>query len=514
VITILQKPAFYLIITALCVMILTSGCITSPVPEFQNKTSVISCFDEYAEATFLESGVPGMAVVIVENDTVIYLRCFGVANITTQEPVTPDTRFQIASISKSFTSATIASMVGTGDLSWDDRVAKINPEFRLSDPWVSEHTTFRDLLSHRTGLPEYGSDELLEFGYNRSEIISKLKYINLTGEFRSSYAYSNIGITSAAETAAIKAGMSWEDLITERIFVPAGMKNTTARFAEFAAAENHADTYPMINGTVIAGPLVSDEVNGPAGGISSTINDMTRYLRLQLNGGNLDGMQIINSSALNETHTAQNILASGNTGLSAYGFGWDITYKDGRVVVEHGGDLISGVSTYMMFYPNEDMGIVILTNGFPGGYSLKNALKNGWSDLYFKGDVQKDWYSIADGQITAALQPGSSINPDMKLPKAPDTAGPSRELSAYCGTYAQDYYGTIRIEANETGLLMYPGYSMTPVFLTPYDGDTFQDVLTLSGVYFTVGSDGIAAQIHVDTFELPWCSGTFVRTNS
>lgn len=129
--------------------------------------AIIPKFDTYAEQTFQRSGVPGMAIAIVKNDSVIYLRCFGVKNITTQEPVTPHTRFQLASLSKSFTSATIASMVGNDELSWNDRIASLYPEFQLDDPWITEHITFLDLLSHRTGLPEYVGDNLQELEYTR-----------------------------------------------------------------------------------------------------------------------------------------------------------------------------------------------------------------------------------------------------------------------------------------------------------------------------------------------------------
>ena len=195
-----------------------------------------------------------------------------VKNITTREPVNPDTRFQLASVSKSVTSAMIASMVGNGELSWDDPVASTDPGFVLSDPYVSNHATFRDLLSHRSGLPEYGGDDLQNgFGYTRPEIMSRLRYLGLTGSFRSSYGYSNIGITSAGEAAAMKAGKPYEDLVAERIFVPAGMYNTSARFSDFAGSADHADTYPMENGTPVAGPLLNDDVNSPAGGVSSTI---------------------------------------------------------------------------------------------------------------------------------------------------------------------------------------------------------------------------------------------------
>jgi len=525
--TISQKIITILIIAGLFCIILVTGCVTfpenngaavpdRPVPAAEAGSgqfdAIIPLFDTYAEQTFQKSGVPGMAVAIVKNDTVTYLRCFGSKNITTQEPVTPDTRFQLASISKSFTTATIASMVGKGELSWDDRVSSIYPAFRLADPWITEHATFRDLLSHRTGLPEYVGDELQDMGYNRSEIIGRLRYVTLTGDFRSSYAYANIDVTSAAEAASQRAGKPWEELVTERIFVPAGMTNTSARFADFAQSVDHADTYPMTNGTAEAGPLLNDDVNSPAGGVSSTINDMARYARLQLNEGSIDGNQIIAADALRETHTAHIIKKSTNSSIVAYGLGWEITAENGMVRVEHGGDLTSGVSTYITLYPAEKMAIVVLTNGFPGGHVLKRALTSGWDDLYFSGEIRKDWYGELEEQLMEAMKPGASvIGPQEGLPPAPANAKPPRALTYYEGPYTQDYYGTVRVEANTSCLLVYPGHRTNPMILVPYDGDTFLDTETKTGVNFTVGSTGTATSVRFTQFDMSGRNGTFVR---
>ena len=454
-----------------------------------------------------------MAVVVVKNDTVVYLRCFGVRNITTREPVTPDTRFQLASISKSFASASIASMVGDGELSWDDRVASLNPGFRLSDPWVTDHVTIRDLLAQRTGLPEYGGDDLqYAFGYNRSEIIGRLRYLTLTGAFRSSYAYSNIGVTSAAEAAALRAGKPWEDLVAERVFLPAGMHNTSARFADFATSEDHADTYYTVNATPEARPLLNDEVNSPAGGVSSTINDMARYARLQVDEGTIDGNQVIAADALRETHKPQNLRSFTGTGLTAYDLGWDTILENGHSRVEHGGDLDSGVSTYIVLYPEEKMSIVVLTNGFPEGHILKKTLTYGWNDLYYTGAVRKDYYAMGEQQINDALKPGSSIlSPFPEIPPAPAGAQPARSPAAYSGSYTQDYYGTVRIVPNATGLLVYPGHTATPFLLVPYNGDTFRDTSSGTAVKFTVRSDGTAASVWFTQFGTPGRNGTFVR---
>lgn len=527
--SILKHPVPIIIAGLICI-VLISGCVTSPAVQpaavqtaniatgttgAKDISTIIPKFDAYAEQSFTKSGVPGMAVAIVKNDTVVYLRCFGVKNITTREPVTPDTRFQLASISKSFTSASIASMVGRGELSWDDPVASLNPGFRLSDPWVADHVTIRDLLAQRSGLPEYGADELqYAFGYNRSEILSRLRYLGLTGAFRSSYAYSNIGVTSAAEAAATRAGKPWEDLVAERVFVPAGMHNTSARFADFATAADHADTYYTVNGTPEARALLNDEVNSPAGGVSSTINDMARYARLQVNEGTIDGKQVIAADALRETHKPQNLRTWSGTGLTAYALGWDTILENGHSRVEHGGDLDSGVSTYIVLYPEEKMSIVVLTNGFPGGFIQKKTLTYGWNDLYYTGAIQKDYYAMGEQQINAALKPGSSIlTPFPQIPPAPADAQPARSLASYGGSYTQDYYGTVRIVPNATGLLVYPGHTQTSFFLAPYDGDTFQDTSSDTAVKFTVGSSGTATKVWFTEFETPGRNGTFVRVS-
>ena len=522
-----QKPATILIIAGLFCITLFAGCAMSyqtPSPADQamktpygstgekNIAGLIPQFDVYARQVFNKSRVPGMAVAVVKNDSVIYLCSFGVKNLTTQEPVGPDTRFQLASISKTFSSASIASMVGRGELSWDDRVVSLYPGFRLSDPWISDHVTIRDLLMHRTGLPPYAGDELQDIGYNREEIINKLRLVPLMGDYRSSYAYSNIGITSAAEAAAKKAGMSWEDLVFDRVIVPAGMKNTSARFADFDNAADRVDTYSMMNGTPVAGPLLNDDVNSPAGGVSSTINDMTRYARLQLNDGSIDGKQVIDAAALKETHRPQIIMKTTNTSITAYDLGWETVAENGRLRVEHGGDLTSGVSTYITLYPEEKMAIVVLTNGFPGGHVLKKAVINGWDDLYFTGAVQKDWYSEIEVGVAAAMKPGTSAaGPLEPLPPAPAGAKHSRPAAAYQGSYSQDYYGTLRVEPDTGGLRLYAGHLTEPFFLVPYDGDTFSEKGTGTAVNFTTGSNGTVMGVHVVMFDHPWIKADFVR---
>lgn len=513
----------YLLIMLMCAALLAAGCVqptsvkepVQPAVSTAVKTSeapdavtLVPQFDAYAEKTFNKSSVPGMAVAIVKDDKVVYLRTFGVKNVTTKEPVGPDTKFQLASISKAVTATMIAEMVGNGELSWDDPIVSVNPGLTLSDPYVTQHVTFRDLLSHRSGLPEYGTDELQnDFGYTRPEIMGRLQYLGLPGAFRSSYAYSNIGITIAGETAAKKAGKSYEDLVAERIFMPAGMYNTSARFSDFAGSADRVEVYPMQTGTPVAGPLNNDDINSPAGGVSSTINDMARYARLQANGGSVDGKQVVNASALRETHTPSFIRSYYGSGMAGSGLGWNTYLDGGRTRVEKDGMFSHGIVTLITVWPEDRMALVVMTNRFPEGNPLTGSISNGWNELYYTGKIGKDWYGEAEKNLQAALD---SMTPQPV--EKPANPKPARDLKYYAGSYTQDYYGTVRIVEEAGTLMVYPGRSTTPFALVPYDGDTFSEVSGEGLVKFTAGTDGTTTGAWFSRYEMPGRSGAFVRS--
>ena len=512
----------YLILFLVCAAILAAGCaqqgtvpqqapatVSAPAgtPAAADTGPLVPQFDAYAEKTFNQSSVPGMAVAIVRDDKVVYLRTFGVKNVTTKEPVGPDTRFPLASISKSMTATMIASMVGDGGLSWDDTIVSVNPGFKLSDPYVTEHVTFRDLLSHRSGLPEYGTDELQnDFTYTRPEIMDRLRYLGLPGAFRSSYAYSNIGITIAGETAAKKAGKSYEDLVAERIFVPAGMYNTSARFSDFTRSADRVEVYPLQAGTPVAGPLNNDDINSPAGGVSSTLNDMVRFARLQANGGSIDGRQVINASALRDTHTPQFIKSYYGSGMVGSGLGWNTYLDGGRTRVEKDGMFSHGIATLITVWPEDKMALVVMTNKFPEGNLLTGSISNGWNELYYTGKIEKDWYGEAEKNMQAVFD---SMTP--KPVEKPANPMPARDLKYYTGSYGQDYYGTVRVVEESGKLMVYPGRSTTPFALAPFDSDTFSEASGEGIVKFNGGTGATASGAWFARYEAPGRNGTFVR---
>ena len=146
---------------------------------------VLPELDKLVEQTLKKTGVPGMAIAVVCKDQVVYLKGFGVREAGKEERVDADTVFQLASVSKPMASTVLAALVGEGLIDWDDRVIDHDPGFRLSDPFVTREVTLRDLLCHRSGLPDHAGDLLEDLGYDRAEVLRRLRYLKPASSFRS-----------------------------------------------------------------------------------------------------------------------------------------------------------------------------------------------------------------------------------------------------------------------------------------------------------------------------------------
>ncbi len=189
-----------------------------------------------------------MAIGVVSRDEVVYLKGFGVREAGTDQAVDADTVFQLASVSKPIASTVVAALVGDGVVGWDDHIVDHDPTFQMYDPWVTREVTLRDMFAHRSGLPDHAGDLLEDLGYDRTEVLHRLRYQRPDTSFRSTYNYTNFGLTEAAVAAARAAGESWEDLSAERLYRPLGMTATSSRFADFEAAPNHALTHVQVDG--------------------------------------------------------------------------------------------------------------------------------------------------------------------------------------------------------------------------------------------------------------------------
>jgi CubicO group peptidase (beta-lactamase class C family) len=360
---------------ALTLLAFSPSSPSSPLPNEQVQDA-IDALDEVAPQWLERSGVPGMAIAVVNADSVLYLRDFGVRRAGELGPVDPDTVFQLASVSKPISSTLIAGLVGDGIVNWSTPVASLVPEFRLSNSWVNASASIADGLSHRTGLPDHAGDLLEDLVFSQAQILDQLGYLDLA-PFRISYAYTNFAFTAAGLAAAAAAHQQWADLADQRLFAPLGMTRSSYRFADYIAKPNRAAIHAYVDGSYE--PLYERDADAqaPAGCASASVTDVATWLRLQLGDGRFEGEAIINPDALLQTHLPQ--VVSGPAKLSAarsdfYGLGWIVSYDDaGRVRLSHSGAFALGAATTLSFYPSEDIGIAVLTNGAPYGLAEATA---------------------------------------------------------------------------------------------------------------------------------------------
>jgi CubicO group peptidase (beta-lactamase class C family) len=478
--------------------------------------AILPEFEKTVTAGMRQTGVPGVAIVIVHRDEVVYLKGFGVRKIGADARVDADTLFQLASVSKPIATTALAALVGEGRLSWDDPVIKHFPQFQMSDPWVTREVTLRDFLCHRSGLPAFAGDLLEDLGYERRDILARLRFITPATSFRSGYAYTNFGFTAAAEAGARAAGKEWEDLVADKVYRPLGMKSTSSRFADFARAENRAVLHVREGERMVAKYVRQPDAQSPAGGVSTSARDLAQWMRLQLADGKFEGKQLIPAAALGETHrphmvTGFNPATFGKAGF--YALGWGVTYDDdGLVYLKHSGAFSLGVRTEVALLPKENLGIAVLANAFPTG--LPEGLSASFFDLYLHGKLGKDHVSFTEKMFLEAMK--QMEGPHRDYSKRPARPSPALPAARYAGQYRNDLFGTVEVVANGDNLRVVVGPKKTTFTLKHWDRDVFtyepagESATGTSAAVFRIGGDGHADQLLMESLN-DYQSGTFAR---
>lgn len=426
---------------------------------------------EIVDEVMATTGIPGVAVAIVHDDEVLAAEGFGVRNVDTGEPVGPDTVFQIASLSKPVSSTIMAALVGEGLFAWDDPIAEHAPELELSDPWVSDHVTFADAFSHRTGLPgAVAGNDLEELGFDRATIVERLRYVPLEG-FRAINSYSNFGMTYGGEAAAVAAGRAWDDVSEEVLFEPAEMDSTSMRRADFDAVEDRADPHVFRDDAWEVGVQRYPDPQAPAGGVSSTVEDLGRWVRLQLADGALDGEQLVDAEALDVSRTPHIVTRPAPTTDALptfYALGWNTEMPvGGDLAWNHSGAFSTGASTVAKLLPAHDLGVVVLTNGEPKG--IPEAIADAVLDAALTGEPNTaEWLELWGPRFVGLLgEPNEFPEPSEPVAAQAD--------EVYVGTYANDYVGTAEVRVDAGGgleLVLGPeGVTVYP--LEHHDGDEF-----------------------------------------
>jgi CubicO group peptidase (beta-lactamase class C family) len=459
-----------------------------------------------------KTGVPGMAVAVVQRDRTLYLKGFGVRRVGSPEKVGPDTVFQLASVSKPLAATVVAGAVGRGTVGWDDPVVEHDPGFALKDPWVTGHVSLADLFSHRSGLPDHAGDLLEDLGYDRGYILRHLRDEPLAA-FRASYAYTNFGFTEAALSVAKASGTSWEDLSAKTLYEPLGMRSTSSRFADYAKAPDRAVAHVKVDGRWVAKYTRDADAQSPAGGASSTARDLIAWMRLQLGDGMFGGKRLIGAAGLGQTYLPH--MVSGPPGApfgspGFYGLGWNVNYDYGRLRLNHSGGFELGAATTVTLLPTEGLGIVVLTNGAPVG--APEAVAAAFFDIAQHGRQTVDWLGLF-GPLFVQLDRSGRSKTDYSRP--PAGAAPAKAPAAYTGTYTNGHYGPLTVTSDGGGLVMRLGPQGRRFPLTHYAGDVFsyatqgENAVGLSGAHFTF-APGKPAHLTLESLNHTGL-GTFTR---
>jgi CubicO group peptidase (beta-lactamase class C family)/pimeloyl-ACP methyl ester carboxylesterase len=517
----MQRSGSIVLVLAVLLILAAPFCVAAtekPGVTSEQVTRAVQEVEKLAQKQIDQNAVPGLAIAVVFQDKVVYAKGFGVRDVNTKASVDADTVFQLASVSKPIGSTVVAELVGEGKITWDSKLIALDPAFEMFDPWVTREITVRDMYAHRSGLPDHAGDLLEDLGFTRSEILFRLRYQHPASSFRSHYAYTNFGMTEGAVAAVKPYRLEWEEACARKLYKPLGMTSTSSRYADFIARENKALGHVLVNGKWEQKFKRDPDAQSPTGGVSSSVNDVAKWIRLQLANGKFDGKQIVSEKPLAETHHPH-MLTGFNpfTNMPTfYGLGWNVSYdQQGRLRLNHSGGFDLGAATYVNLVPDEQLGIIVLTNGHPMG--IPESLGTIFTDIALYGKPTQDWFPLYKQLYSNPATTGTVRGFDYSKP--PTSPAPALKNGAYLGKYANDFFGDIAIVEKDGGLAIVQGPKKLNFPLKHYDRDTFtyetigENAVGRTGVTFTIGPDGQATQVVVENLNAHG-EGSFKRVST
>jgi CubicO group peptidase (beta-lactamase class C family) len=487
----------FLLAVALLVFALLAGptaSLAQPAP--------LAGFDAWVDAEIQRWQIPGLAIAIVKDDSVVYARGFGVRRLGEPARVDEHTLFGVASTTKAMTAAALAMLVDEGRASWDDPVVRHLPGFQLSDPWVTRHVTIRDLLTHQVGVGRITGNRLRYLSnMTRDDVLYRMRFHEFEAPFRSRYVYSNAMYTVAGEVVAAISGQSWDEFLRTHIFAPLGMARSNTTIEAVNADDNTAWPHQEIDGRVQPIDRRSWRVVAPSAAVNTSAREMAQWMRLQLGEpGVYTGRRLLSAAVMREMHRPQVALAGSSldgTPFSAYGLGWSLSQYEGRWVSQHSG-ATDGMNTNLVLVPSENLGVVVMTNTFN---SLMVAVTNRVLDAYL-GLGDRQWGDRYWASYQAQYAAAQALRDSIHSARLTGTR-PTQPPAAYAGTYMDSLYldATVHVEGDRLVLQFWDDPDMI-ADLEHWHHDTFRAVwrnrsMREEFVWFTTGRDGRVSGLEV-----------------
>lgn len=442
--------------TRLALLGCVAGSALAASPLLAQRSPDFAELDRYVAKAARDWHVPGLAIAVVKDDSLVFAKGYGVIETGKPAPVNEHTRFAIGSTTKAMTVAALAMLVDEGKLHWDDPVIDLIPDFRLYDPYVTREVTLRDLLTHRTGLP--GTDlfwVIPENNYTFPEIIRRLRYVKPISSFRSQWEYENVMYAVAGEIVARVSGMPWETFVRTRIFTPLGMNESIPLVSELQGQPNVAVPHAERGGSVRVVPMLSTDPIAPAGSVWSSVSDMSKWMRFMLDSGRVGDRRLIRPATFDEIIAPQiqapmaeyPALELAKPHFFSYAFGWFVQDYQGQVVWMHTGS-INGMCALIGLVPQKKLGVYVLEN--LDHAELRHALMYRVFDMYdalqnsARGRTPpRDWSADLKAFLDSAAKARGASRRAAPLTAA--AGGPALPLDRYVGTYVDSAYGPINV---------------------------------------------------------------------
>lgn len=410
-------------------------------------------------------GVPALALVLVEGEG------DGVQRVTLGHrdpegtaPVTPDTIFYIASATKPYVAFALAQLAEEGKLDLDAPVRSLLPRFRLADPGLTETIRVRDLLCHRYGL---NSMPIVLLDAYTGEITED-RYYHFLAEVESPghMAYSNVHFTLAGRVIEAVSGMTWRDFLAERVFRPAGMTRTTGYADWMYAQDDVALPAVLAGGRPVRSPLrKSDRTMHAAGGLGTSIDDLARWIRLQLGRGRIGDVRLLSESAVEATWRleCEGRDDSGFGAMDGFGLGWQRGSYRGHLELRHGGGYV-GAGSYVCFLPELGLGLGILATGASAG-AVVRLVSTDVHERLLADDEERDLLPalLADARSERARAARQEAEGEARHEAEPAPDGGehattlSLSLETYAGLYRDEWFGTLTLEVRDSRLVGHLG---------------------------------------------------------
>ena len=401
---------------------------------------------DFVEHMRSEYDVPGVAIGIVQDGKTVMARGFGVRALGKPDQVDADTRFMIASNTKALTTLMLAKLVDAGKLDWNAHVTDVYPAFKLGSADTTKQVLVKHLICACTGLPRQDYEWLFEGEKQTPEtVMSTLGTMQPTSGFGELFQYSNPLAAAAGfiggqiANPGSELGDGYDKAMQALVFDPLAMTNTTFDYTA-AQTGNYAAPhgYDIDHHVQVMGMGLNDTIRSsrPAGAAWSTVDDLLKYVQMEIRKGVLpDGKRYIGEAALLQRRQPQIALGVDRD----YAMALMVDKSDGVTVVDHGGDM-DGFHSNMMWWPEQKVGAVILTNS-DEGVMLRGPFKRRLNEIMFDGEAQAVATADANAKANRA-----SWDAQRKLIQYPaDAAG----IAALAPRYHSDALGDIVVTTKD-----------------------------------------------------------------